>query len=189
MDEIVIWDFEIPGPKIIGGRGVIVEVDECLAVKRKSHRGRILRNQVWIFGGVERGNSRNYFIEVVESRNRPTLASVLRRRVKSHSIIMTDLWKGYLNISVYLFEFGYLHYTVNHSLNFVDPESGAYTQSIEGFWSVYKRMVRKRGTNIGNVARRINLYHVYRFLKDNRADMFDRIIELVKNYTIFGIDN
>ena len=144
MDDIVIWRRGNLENQMIGGDGVIVEVDECLCVKRKYHRGRILQNQVWIFGGVERGNNQNYFIEVIESRSRVNLLEVIRRRVRSGSIIMTDLWRGYANLTIYLFENNYLHYTVNHSVNFVDPDTGAYTQSIEGFWSVYKKMARKK---------------------------------------------
>ena len=187
LDSIVAWrknSFEIGK---IGGDGMIVELDECLAVKRKYHRGRILRNQVWIFGGVERGNAKRYFIEVVENRRRSTLLDVIRRRVNANSIIMTDLWKGYENMTVFLFEENFLHYTVNHSRNFVDPLTGAHTQSIEGFWSVYKRVVRRRGTNVGSITRRINIFHVFRFLKDNRRDAFDRILDLLRDYTVYEL--
>ncbi|KCZ77387.1 hypothetical protein H311_01601, partial [Anncaliia algerae PRA109] len=39
---------------------------------------------------------------------------------------------------------GFIHYTVNHSLNFVDPITGANTQAIENRWSVLKRKLRAR---------------------------------------------
>jgi hypothetical protein len=35
---------------MIGGDGVVVEVDEALLVKRKNNMGRFVREQ-WVFGG------------------------------------------------------------------------------------------------------------------------------------------
>ena len=48
--------------------------------------------------------------------------------IKEH--IMSDMWKAYDCLQAK----GYVHLTVNHSLNFVDPDTGAYTQKIESTW-------------------------------------------------------
>ena len=50
-----------------------------------------------------------------------------------HSIgttIISDCWRSYDCLNEEDFE----HLTVNHSLNFVDPETGAHTQNIESLW-------------------------------------------------------
>ena len=40
---------------IIGGDGIIVEIDECKLVKKKNHRGRNLVHEgKWLFGVLKR---------------------------------------------------------------------------------------------------------------------------------------
>ena len=43
---------------------------------------------------------------------------------------MSDMWKAYDCLQ----DKDNAHLTVNHSLNFVDPNTGAYTQKIESTW-------------------------------------------------------
>ena len=64
---------------------------------------------------------------------------------------MSDMWRGYTNLETILNENNYTHLTVNHSENFVNNITGANTQSIEAFWSVMKRNLRKCGTNHGTL--------------------------------------
>ena len=56
---------------------------------------------------------------------------------------MSDLWRVYNCLN----EEGYDHLTVNHSLNFVDPDSGAHTQGIENTWWGIKRGLPRTGTS------------------------------------------
>ena len=52
-----------------------------------------------------------------------------------------DSWAAYNTIS-FLPE-GYLHKKVNHTENFVDPECGAHTQTIEGPWHLVKEKFKR----------------------------------------------
>lgn len=72
----------------------------------------------------------------VEHRNADTLLPILQKYVRPGSIIMSDLWRAYFRIDK--LPEGYEHYTVNHSENFVDPESGACTNLIESNWQKFK---------------------------------------------------
>jgi len=54
----------------------------------------------------------------------------------------------------------YSHFVVNHSQNFVDLQTGAHTQTIEGTWSHFKaRYKEERGT-----ARSLFASYIYQYL-------------------------
>jgi hypothetical protein len=44
---------------------------------------------------------------------------------------------------------GYIHRTVNHLEFFIDPETGAHTQQIEGLWRIIKSKynIKKNGAS------------------------------------------
>lgn len=117
--------------KLIGWPNQIVEIDECQIGRRKYHRGRIVE-AAWIIGMIERENPINYRLEICRNNKRDadTLIVLIKKHVAIGTEIHTDCWKGYLNLK----DHGYVHKTVNHTIEFVNSETGAYTQNIELFW-------------------------------------------------------
>ena len=119
---------EISTSQKIGGPGTIVEVDEAKFGKRKFNRGRMVEG-TWILGGIQRGNNKCFLTPCPgNKRDEPTLASLIQKYVLPGTTIITDGWKGYINLGNY----GYVHTDVNHSENFVNPVTGAHTNLIEG---------------------------------------------------------
>ncbi|KAG0422105.1 hypothetical protein DMUE_6236, partial [Dictyocoela muelleri] len=127
------------GNIMIGGVGVIVEIDESKFGKRKYNRGHRV-DGVWILGMVERTVARRCVFVSIEKRNKETLCGVICRYVRKGSILYTDEWRGYYGIENH----GYTHYTVNHSISFVNAVNGVHTNTIEGNWSALKLFVPKR---------------------------------------------
>ncbi|XP_068220037.1 uncharacterized protein [Palaemon carinicauda] len=125
--------------KKIGGPGHIVEVDESKFGKRKYNIGHKVEG-TWVFGGIDR-ETRETFFRVVEKRNAETLISALKEHVLPGTTIIFDCWKGYGKVKDHDFK----HFTVNHSVNFVDPnDPTVHTNTIESQWRVLKRSLLPR---------------------------------------------
>jgi transposase-like protein len=142
IQQIMANDLEVDDIKV-GGPGIVVEIDESKFGKRKYNRGHRVEG-VWVVGGIERTEQKRFFLVPVANRNAQTLEAIIRTYVHAGSIIHTDMWRGY---GVAIENIGNLeHYQVNHSANFVDPDTGVHTNTIEGKWSSLKRQIpiRKR---------------------------------------------
>jgi hypothetical protein len=125
---------------MIGGPGIIVELDETKLGKRKYHRGHRV-DGVWIFAGVERTVERRVFLVHVRDRSSGTLLDVIARHVRRGSIVITDMWRGYSSINEVL---GLEHRTVNHSIEFVNSVDGSTTNTIEGTNNALKILIQPR---------------------------------------------
>lgn len=119
--------------------------------KHKSMRtphtqGRSTKTKTPVFGMMERSTFENEKGEienityvhafVVENTNRATLQPIIQQFVAEGSRVITDELNAYNGLS----ELGYTHAVVNHG----EEEYVAgdvFTNSIEGFWSHFRRMI------------------------------------------------
>ena len=108
----------------IGGPGTTVEIDESKFGKMKYHKGRYIEGQ-WVFGGICR-ETKACFLVPVERRDKETLLPIIRAQLLPGTRVMRDMWKAYDCLQ---YE-GYHHLTVNHRLNFVDPDTRAHTHMV-----------------------------------------------------------
>ena len=151
-------------PKM-GGTNQIVQIDESLMRgRRKYNRGRMLQgNRVppsrqnygrtvvgpWVFGlvWVRPDGKKDLRMFHVVRRDEATLRPIIQQNVAPETIIMSDEWLAYRNIPNWP-NFNYIHRTVNHSENFVNPIDGTNTQRIESNWGWIKTKLVKmmRGT-------------------------------------------
>ena len=88
----------------------------------------------------------------------------------------SDEWRAYSSLSF----LGYQHQTVNHSQNFVDPGTGAHTNSVEGYWSCIKRQMRRQG--VMNTSNDLFATYLLESLWRKRfhgQDLFEKLLECI----------
>ncbi|XP_071575579.1 uncharacterized protein [Temnothorax nylanderi] len=66
---------------------------------------------------------------------------------KRGTTIMSDCWRSYNCLN----NEGFQHLTVNHSMNFVDPDTGAHTQHIERVWREVRANIPRYGTRTSHL--------------------------------------
>jgi transposase-like protein len=98
--------------------------------------GNPVRGQ-WVFGGVERGSGKTFLVPVPD-RTADTLMKFIHKWIEPGTIVISDCWAAYRDVG----SIGYTHLTVNHSVCFVDPDTGAHTNTVESLWRAVKDFIR-----------------------------------------------
>ena len=75
----------------------------------------------------------------VPDRTRETL---VHRLITTHILRGTVIYPDQFSPYIPLNQVGYIHLSVNHLKNFVDPDSGAHTNTIEGLWALVKKKLK-----------------------------------------------
>lgn len=101
--------------------------------KAKYDGGRRASKEQWVFGLSDTSAKPAItYMQTVDKRDADTLLPIIQSVVQPGTIIHSDQWRAYCRIQEKLH---LEHATVNHSVNFVDPETGVHTQTIESCWA------------------------------------------------------
>lgn len=153
----------------IGGPEIEVEIDETLITRRKYNRGREVQ-QVWLFGGID---------YCPQKRDKITLIPIIRKYIKPQSIIYSDSWAAYNDLS----KIGYSHFKINHSENFVDPEhQNIHTQNIERLWRDVKEHVKRPGIDPKFLKQYLSRYFFIKSISDPSENLHNFLREVAKLY-------
>lgn len=164
-------------PIRLGGPSIVCQIDESLFChKQKNNRGRQAVSERWVFGIADVSYSpARFYMEVVDDRSAETLLPIIERVCRPGSIIYSDSWSAYRRIQERI---GFEHFRVNHSVNFVDPETGVHTQNIESRWAQEKAKINRMK---GIRAEKLSKFLAEIVWKDNARDnIILYILELIK---------
>ena len=144
-------------------RGV-VEIDESCFKSGRDVNNKFIKER-WVFGLYERERKLVY-MEVVEKRNAKTLIPIIQKRCEIGTTIISDQWNAYNKLA----EFGFPHYTVDHSRFFVNPHSREiHTQDIEISWCWAKYNVKKHRGNT-SLQKLLHIFSWMRQFKDSKKE-------------------
>ena len=158
---------------LIGGNGMIVEIDETKIGKRKYHRGHRV-DGCWVLVGVEHSDQRKVFVKAVPDRSASTIVNTILNHVRAGSVIRTDLWRGYSGLENYSF----IHETVNHSQHFKNPLTGIHTNTVEGTNNGIKMTIPVRNRNADSIEGHLALF-VWR--RKHHKNLWQGFIDTLKD--------
>ena len=128
----------------IGGANHVVSIDETFLAGRRpntNRQGRPVRNQIWLFGGVDHV-TKEVFLEIVPpcGRTAPVMEEMIMRNIADGTTIWSDQFASYRGIEA--LGKHYRHETVNHSYQYI-TSSGVHTNFAESLWADVKRKFKR----------------------------------------------
>lgn len=154
----------------IGGRNFNVEIVEAKFGNSK-YRRRVVEGQLFLVAICRETN--DSFLVPVTDRTEETLLEIIKDRVEIGTIIHTDCFPSQL-------EYG--HLTVNHTENFIDPNTGACTNKIVSTWWAVKRALPSNHTTKESFALHLAEYAWRRIHPDKESQFLDFVKDVCKLY-------
>ena len=129
--------------------------------------------QQWVFGGIDTTTNEGFLVAVPQ-RNAATLLPIIQQFIRPGTTVVSDLWAAYNTIG----NIGYRHLTVNHQVNFVNPVTGAHTNTVENMWM---RAKRRNKRECGTARGMVDTYLVeFMWRLKFGEDPFDNIIKGIR---------
>ena len=117
-------------------------------------------------------------MEFVNKRDFLHIIPLITRHVEVGVTINSDGAKVYKALD----SMNYVHQTVIHKENFVDPVSGCHTNSIENFWSNLKYKLKiVKGSQKDMTDGHIDEF-LYRYNRSSEGNIFDLLMQDIANY-------
>ncbi|XP_064479466.1 uncharacterized protein LOC135392674 [Ornithodoros turicata] len=154
----------------IGGDGHVVEVDTCKIGTQS--KGNAVEG-TWVIGMLDvHTDELRLEISWDNARDAITLLSHIKNNVENGTVIVTDCWKGFVGID----QNGFERLTGNHSLNYVDPDTGANTTKIVAQWRPLRKQLARRGVKNDSMGGHLLEFLWRRDCRRHHQDPFDKIL-------------
>ncbi|OMJ90334.1 hypothetical protein SteCoe_7362 [Stentor coeruleus] len=153
----------------------IVEIDESAFRSNKVRANNKIEK--WVFGLYERERKLVY-MEIVKNRRESTLIPIIQKICEPGTTIISDQWASYNKLP----DYGFPHYTVDHSRFFVNPHSREiHTQDIEISWGWAKYEIRRQNRCLHDLQEHLHLFCWKRQFKEYQ-DKVTETTALIKGF-------
>ena len=139
----------------MGGDGGFVEADETYIGRVPGNNRMAIHNMNKVVSLVDRVTGRAMSVVFTGGINSGTIGNMLLKHVSPKATLMTDEARHYLNMGT-LFS---AHHTVNHSRDEYVRDGVFHTNTIEGFFGIFKRGMRGVYQHCGS-------QHLQRYLRE-----------------------
>ena len=112
----------------------------------------------------------------VPDRSSATLTPNIKQFILPGTKVISDCWKSYDCLS----KEGYIHGTVNHSIEFVNSETNDHTNTIESTWRAVKRSLPRSGSTKGLYDSYFAEFIFRRHYLEGKNDIFLAFLDEVK---------
>ena len=93
-------------------------------------------------------------------------------KYSAEPIFCSDSWKASNSLAEHLDLEDVLHFPINHSENYVNPKTGAHTQTVEGLWRHCKDFLPTFGMKPKDLGSYLGQFMWHRYAKQRNLDMF-----------------
>ena len=114
----------------LGGQGKTVGIDESMFGNKRQYNCGPVSEVQWVFGMVEWDTGRSLVFHLPDHQRETLVTILVREFVEPVTVIISDKFSPHLNLN----NVGYSHLMVNHLENFIDPYTGAHSNTIEDLW-------------------------------------------------------
>jgi transposase-like protein len=158
--------------------------------KRKHNVGREVPEK-WVFGLYD-VHQKIGVLEFVENKKQETLFPIIKKYIRGATIIHSDSASMYVNnaqqqshiVNISTIPMPpYQHVWVNHTMNFVDPITGACTNHVEGFWKNAKQKNKAMsGTTAELLPSYLDEFQWRQMYGKKTSQVFDNILAQIAHY-------
>lgn len=180
--KLCISQLEHDGVPVIGGKGVIMEIDES-KFSKKIPQGSFGQRGMGIWWCRKNKRTKKFCVRV-EKRTKNVLMPLIKKHIAPGSIIYSNKWKTYHSIAS--LDKSFKHLMVNHSKEYKNKKTDCCTNTIEGSWRRIKQNIPNQVYNLDKLDDHL-LFFIWR--RQNKGCIWKAVLDCTKDTKFMPLED